>query len=355
MKEIKTVGNKSPILADPKITNKHDFKILSLDGGGIKGLYAAKLLAQIELKTGKLIGDHFDMICGTSTGGLLALGITRGIPCKQISRFYEEHGPLIFPYEGWTIRKLRWFLQVFIGTKYGNEKLRLALKELLGDYQTMSDANHLMCIPSFNITKGRPSVFKKPFGHYHRDGRFTMMDVALATSAAPTYLPSISIEGDQFIDGGIFNNNPSLIGYTEAMDHFVGINRLNVPTHIEYNRISMLSIGLPIEPIGEDPFISSTRSFINWKQKLVGTAMTGSDYIIEYQVRKLVELDAGYYFRLEPPQMSSKQLKNITMDNTSQKAIQTLTTYGQDVGDDYTSTNWSKIEPFFDTLKTYKF
>lgn len=355
MKELQSLGKKSPHIADPKITNKHDFKILTLDGGGIKGLYAAKLLAQIELKTGKLIGDYFDMICGTSTGGLLALAITTGIPCKQISKFYEEHGPLIFPYEGWTFRQFRVFFQVFVGTKYNNEKLRSALKELLGDYKTMSDANHFMCIPSFNITKGRPSVFKKPFGHYHRDGRFRMLDVALATSAAPTYLPSVSIEGDQFIDGGIFNNNPSLIGYTEAMDHFVGSNRSNVPDHLEYSRISMLSIGLPNEPIGEDPFISSTRSFINWKQKLVGTAMTGSDYIIEYQVRKLVELGAGYYFRLDPPPMSSKQLKNVDMDNTSQKAIQTLTTYGQDVGDDYTSTKWSKIEPFFNTLKTYKF
>ena len=171
----------------------NDFKILSLDGGGIKGLYAAKLLAQIEQKTENLIGDYFDMICGTSTGGLLALGITRGIPCRQISRFYEEHGPLIFPYEGWLMRKIRWVGQVGFGTKYNNEQLKVALRELLGDYQTMADANHLMCIPSFNITKGRPSVFKKPFGHYHRDGRFKMMDVALATSAAPTYLPAVSI------------------------------------------------------------------------------------------------------------------------------------------------------------------
>ena len=89
------------------------------------------------------------------------------------------------------------------------------------DYKTMSDANNLMCIPAFNLTKGRPSVFKKPFGTYHRDGRFKMMDVALATSAAPTFLPAVTIEGDQFVDGGLFANNPSMIGYTEAMDHFI--------------------------------------------------------------------------------------------------------------------------------------
>ena len=92
----------------PIIRKSTNFKILSLDGGGIKGLYAAKLFAQIEGKTGMPVGEYFDMICGTSTGGLLALGITRGIPCKQIARFYKEHGPLIFPYENWFMRKWRW-------------------------------------------------------------------------------------------------------------------------------------------------------------------------------------------------------------------------------------------------------
>ena len=337
-----------------KIRQSTDFKILSLDGGGIKGLYAAKLLAQIEQKTGRQMGEYFDMICGTSTGGLLALGITRGIPCKQIARFYEEHGPLIFPFENWLMRKWRWFSQVFLGTKYDNTKLKAALKELLGDYHTMKDAEHLMCIPAFNITKGRPSVFKKPFGHYHRDGRFTMMDVALATSAAPTYLPAISIEGDQYIDGGIFNNNPSMIAYTEAMDHFIGENRGNVPENIEYTCVSLLSIGLPSQPIGEKPFISTTRSFLKWRHKLVGTAMTGADYITGYQVKKLVEIGGGRYYRLEPQPLSSNQLKHIDMDNTSKDSIRTLTTYGQDQGDDYTSSKWHEIEHFFNNPKTYK-
>lgn len=339
----------------PKIKKTTDFKILSLDGGGIKGLYAAKFLAQIEEKKGKPIGEYFDMICGTSTGGLLALGITRGIPCKQIARFYEEHGPLIFPYENWFIRKWRWFTQVCLGTKYDNTKLKAALKELLGDYQTMTDAEHLMCIPAFNITKGRPSVFKKPFGHYHRDGRFTMMEVALATSAAPTYLPAVSIEGDQYIDGGIFNNNPSMIAYTEAMYHFIGENRKNAPEDIEYDKISMLSIGLPSQSIGEKPFISTTRSFLKWRQKLVGTAMTGADYITGYQVKKLVELGGGKYYRLAPQSLSINQLKNIEMDNTSVDSIRTLITYGQDQGDDYTSSKWHEIEHFFTNPRTYKF
>ena len=341
-------------IATTKVKKITNFKILSLDGGGIKGLYAAKLLAQIEDKVEKPVGEYFDMICGTSTGGLLALGITRGIPCKHIARFYEEHGPLIFPYENWLMRKWRWFTQVCLGTKYNNTKLRSALKELIGDYQTMKDAEHLMCIPAFNITKGRPSVFKKPFGHYHRDGRFTMMDVALATSAAPTYLPAVTIEGDQYIDGGIFNNNPSMIGFTEAMDHFIGENRECTPENIEYKNISLLSIGLPSQPIGEKTLISTTRSFLKWRQKLVSTAMTGADYITSYQVKKLIELGSGRYYRLEPQPLSTNQLKHIGMDNTSIDSIRTLITYGQEQGDDYTSSKWHEIKHFFTNPRTFK-
>ena len=82
-------------LNEIKIKDAKSFKILSLEGGGMKGLYAAKALAQIEKKTGTLIGDHFHMICGTSTGGLLALGITNGIPCEKIAEFYQEKGPIM--------------------------------------------------------------------------------------------------------------------------------------------------------------------------------------------------------------------------------------------------------------------
>lgn len=333
-----------------------NFKILSLDGGGIKGLYAAKLLAQIEVKTGRPIGDYFDMICGTSTGGLLALGITNGIPCTEMARFYKEHGPLIFPYESWARRQIRRLVQYRFGTKYGNAQLRQALKELIGDYKTLKDANHLLCIPAFNLTKGRPSVFKKPFGMYHRDGRFSMMDVALATSAAPTFLPAVSIEGDQFVDGGIFSNNPSLIGYTEAVDHFFGKTFDMGDDLIKYEGISLLSIGLPGKVIGECPNISTKRSFLKWREKLVSTAMTGVDYITQYQVDKLINsMEGSLYYRLTPPQLSVSQLKHIDMDNSSSKAIQTLMTYGQDVGDDFTGANWHQIHDFFSNSRTYKF
>ncbi len=337
------------------MSNPADFKILSLDGGGIKGLYAAQLLAGIEQKTGKLSGDYFDMICGTSTGGLIALGITCRIPCKQIARFYTDHGPLIFPRGNLVERNYRLCRQAFFSTKYNNEKLEKALKEFFGGDRTMESANHLMCIPAFNITQGRPTVFKKPFGPYHRDGRFSMVKVALATSAAPTYLPSVSIEENHYIDGGLYGTNPSMIGYTEAMDHFIG-KEYTVDGHlIIYDRISMLSLGLPGAPTGERPFVSSRRSFLKSGKKIVESAMSGSAYSTEYQSRKLIEIGSGIYYRLVPSPLSLSQLKIVDMDNTSKKSIQTLISYGRDAGDYYTSTRWNEIEHFFTHDKTYKF
>ena len=336
------------------ITKSCDFKILSIDGGGIKGLYAAKLLGQIEEHTGTLVGEHFDMLCGTSTGGLIALAITKGIPCKEVARFYEEQGPLIFPYEHRDERWYRKLRQILWGSKYNNDSLIQAIKELINDYETMNSCNHIMCIPAYNLTAGQPKIFKKPFAQYHVDGNHKILDVALATSAAPTYLPAVKIASELYVDGGIFSNDPSMIGYTEAKDHFIG-KTIPSDNRIEYSSVSMLSIGLPGDPQGELPDISTNRSFLQWREKLILKATSGMDFITSYQVKKLIECGGGRYFRLEPPQLNSKQLQILQMDNSSENTINMLSTYGQRLGDHYTSSAWPEIEDFFNDYKTIKF
>lgn len=336
-----------------KVAKSTDFKILSLDGGGIKGLYAATLLSEIERKTGRLIGDYFDMICGTSTGGLIALAITNGIPCSEIANFYEANGASIFPQKGFLNRKKRELAQAVWGTKYTNGALEKALSEIIGDSKTMADANHFLCIPSFNVTKGQSAVFKKPFGLYHRDGRFTMLQVAMATSAAPTYLPAYTIETDQYVDGGIISNNPSLIGYTEAIDHFIG-KTFDSGDSIKYDRLSLLSIGIPGTDLGFHTDTKKEKSFLHWNGDLIKCAMQGSCQVIEYQTRKLIKaMNGSSYYRLIPPSLPSAHAKIITMDNSGKRAIQALTSYGQHVGDIFTSTRWNEIESFFINPKTY--
>jgi len=338
-----------------EIRKSTDFKILSLDGGGIKGLYAAQLLAQIEKKIGKPIGGYFDMICGTSTGGLIALAITKGVPCKIVAEFYEKHGKMIFPNVTGIMGLTSKARQAVWSTKYNNGPLVKAITELLNDYETMKTCRHLMCIPAFNVTKGTPKVFKKPFGHYHVDARHSILNVALATSAAPTYLPSVKIEEDQYVDGGLYANNPAMIGFTEAMDHFINKESEIIPDGIIYDSVSMLSIGLPQECIGELPDINDKRSFAEWGPKLVGTSMLGSEFVAEYQARKLIAASKGNYYRLTPPPFSIVHSKEMSMDNASDNAIRLLTSHGRAAGDDYTSSKWTEIEHFFNNPRTYKF
>lgn len=336
--------------------NYSAFKILSIDGGGIKGIYVAQLLSQIEKKIGRPIGEYFDMIAGTSTGGLIALAITNKVPCEKISKFYEDFGPLIFPHGNFVTKKIQWFKQVFSSVKYGNAELIKALTNIIPEGKNMNSANHILCIPAFNITKGRPTVFKKPFGTYHRDGRFSMIDIGLATSAAPTYFPSVLIENDQYVDGGIFANNPSMIAYTEAVDHFLNKAHTIDGQHINYNGIHLLSIGLPSDSIGMPTKTKSRRSFLGWKDMLIKSAMTGTEYITKYQVDKLLNSTPNSrYFRINPEDLSTEQLKHVRMDNSSKTSISTLLSYGQEAGDIYTSTKWSNIESFFNNPKTYKF
>lgn len=343
----------SKIVQIPNSENLHPFKILSIEGGGIKGLYAAQLLANIEEKLNAPIGNYFDMICGTSTGGLIALGISCGIPCKKMSDFYREKGPLIFPRQNKIDTIIRCLRQCIFSTKYSNKQLESSLTSIFG-HRTMKEANNLLCIPAFNMTLGRPCVFKKPFGPYHRDGRFTMVQVGMATSAAPTYLPSITIENNQYVDGGIFCNNPAMVGYTEAMDHFIGKSFSKNGDTMKYDNITMLSIGLPGDLLGENPFTSKTRSFIGWNKKLIKTAMSGTSYITDYQIKKLMEINGGEYYKINPPPLSSEHLKIVNMDNTCRKSLGVLLSQGKDIGETYTSTKWSTIKTFFDSNKTYQ-
>lgn len=211
-------------------------KILSIDGGGIRGLIPAKVLAELEEKlqeaeSGKELHEHFDLICGTSTGAILAIAIALGIPAADLVKFYKDNALLIFP--KWYLKILPRKIRVFITSIYSNRKLRKKLKEvyaaanngvdpLLGDLKTN------VCIPVFNGNDGQINVLKtKHNEEYMRDYKLPAYEVALSSASAPIYFPphtfSFSNEYGNWvnvnmIDGGIFANNPSLIGVLEATD-----------------------------------------------------------------------------------------------------------------------------------------
>lgn len=329
------------------------FKILSIDGGGIKGLYSASVLARIEEKTGKRIKDHFDMICGTSTGGLIALGLSIGIPAQELADLYYNRGSEIFPVSNiksirYVQRRWQFLKQLIFRCKFSDHSLKRILKEVFEE-KTMGQAETLLCIPSFNLINGEPRVFKFPHkeGKYFMDKSIPMVDVALATSAAPTYLPIHEYNNCLYADGGIWANNPSLCGLLEALDHFVGKEK-------EFDSFSILSVASVEQPNGWASTSKKSRSFRHWGNKLFQASMDGQAYFNDFFLKKVIENinPKGNYYRIPSPKLSKEHIGIIHMDRADRKALKTLKDMGDHRGYHYAIQN--EILEFFNEEKIYK-
>lgn len=331
---------------------KKAFKILSIDGGGIKGLYSASLLASLEKKTGKSVGDHFDMICGTSTGGLIALGLASQKSAQSLSDLYYHQGQSIFPTSNnkllrWFQNKVQFAKQVSWGGKYSNKPLKAHLKEVFGE-ATLGELHNLVCIPSFNLTQGQPRVFKYPHleGNFFKDKNVPVCDAALATSAAPTYLPIHRYNNNLYIDGGVWANNPSLCGILEALQYFVGEDKA-------YDTIELLSIPSIEQSSAWTLEAKRKKSFIKWSDKLFQTAMDGQAYFADFFIKNTIEKLApqSNYCRIQSPVLSGEQMTMISMDRTDQTTLDTIKGLGDFQG--ATIALDPCVLAFFDTPKTY--
>ncbi|NVN18034.1 patatin [Muricauda sp. HICW] len=324
------------------------FKILSIDGGGIKGLYSSKILEHFEEEFQCNLVDYFDMICGTSTGGILGLALSLKLKAAEISKLYEEKGDLIFPPQS-KIRGI--FKQTFRGGKYGDEALKEALEATFGEHK-IGDSNCLLCIPSYSLTDARPFVFKYDHkeGNLSRDNMARYVDVALATSAAPTYFPLAEIkdyDNKQFVDGGLYANNPSIVGFIEALTYFVGEDK-------EYDEVQILSISSLTNTVGKNTGLARDRAFIDWRDELFDTMLTGQAKFIEYFMSKVHEINAipVKHIRVPSEILSPEQQSMVKLDKATKQSIDLLKGKGNDMG-----IIWRKkdeIKQFFETEKTYK-
>lgn len=206
--------------------------ILSLDGGGIKGLFSAAVLAKLEEDHGVRIVDHFDLIVGTSTGGIIAIALGLGITPAQLVKFYVEHGPRIF---GDAPRgRVRGFVHRLRRRKYGNTALRNSLLSVIGE-RTLGESTKRLVIPTYNLGRDEVRLFKTPHhARLKRDWKIPAWQVAMATSAAPTFFAAWrGIEDQRLVDGGVWANNPTMVGIIEARS-LLGA---------EHDQIRVLSLG----------------------------------------------------------------------------------------------------------------
>jgi uncharacterized protein len=210
-------------------------KILCIDGGGIKGVFPASFLSSIETSINDNVSNYFDLIVGTSTGGIIALGIGLGYSSQEILKFYEDLGPRVFR-KTWVLSSIK---SLFL-SKYRQEPLLAALREKFGDWK-MGDCRTRVVIPSLCLEDGDVYIYKTAHHpRFEKDFKVPIVDIAIATASAPSYFPAFrSGEALPLVDGGMWANNPLSVAVTEA----IGI--LKWPS----DDIRILSLGCTTAPL----------------------------------------------------------------------------------------------------------
>jgi uncharacterized protein len=289
-------------------------KVLAIDGGGIRGLIPALVLAEIEARTGRRIAELVDLIAGTSTGGIIAVALTRagedGGPrwsAAQLIELYESQGPRIFD------RSLFQALSSGFGIedeKYPRANLEESLDRYLGDAR-LRDALTDLLIAAYETEQRFPFFFKRRKAREDPAYDFAIADVAYATSAAPTYFEALKLEAadtvDHFslIDGGVYASNPAMCAYAEA-------RRYNPE-----RPVMMVSLGtgeltrsLPYDEIKD----WGLREWIWPHTPILSVMFDGMSDSVDYQLNQV--LDERLYFRFQPKlDLAKDDLDDASPDN----------------------------------------
>lgn len=280
------------------------YRILSLDGGGIRGVLTARLLENI-VKVRPHFLDKVDLFAGTSTGALLAVGLARGLTPAALVSVYCENGPQIF---GHNLVHQFGSLGGFVAAKYSTQQRLDGISSAIGT-ETLADLlpKHVLVssfmLDSQNKHAPDPSPlrrWKAKFFHNYEgpqsDGHQKALDVVMHSSAAPTYFPI----HEGFIDGGVVANNPSLCALAQAIDKNTGNQKIT--------DIVLLSVGTGARPqvMTEE---NSNWGIAEWNFKLIDLLFDSGSGLADYQCRQLI---GDCYRRLNPT-----LAENIGLDETA--------------------------------------
>ena len=325
-----------------------NFNILALSGGGFRGLYTATILARMEECAGKPIAQCFDLICGTSIGGVIAMALGQEKPAEQIAATIEKHGNEIFPNHKmlWIQRFWTNWIGGLVKARYSNIPLMRVAHELY-EGGTLCQSQHRLLIPTVNYSTGKPQFFKTPHHKTFRDDyKRRMSDVALATCAAPVFFPIYQPDGMSscYVDGGIVGNAPGIFGVHEAM-YFCGQSIEN---------INLLSIGTMGGEFRMDSSKKLNRGILNWRENIFLLTISSQEKVTDYMLRH--QLGERYSLIDELP--THDQESNIGLDIAGKAAIQTLKSMGEEsakkfIGqsdaDVFLSHSASSYQPLFST------
>jgi patatin-like phospholipase/acyl hydrolase len=316
-------------------TSEQPFQALCLTGGGYRGLFTARALQVIEDHLGEPIGRRFDLTCGTSIGGIVALAVAFEVPMSKVVEVFEKHGAAIFPPhepptgkvgKGWDL----W--QHSHKPRYSTAPLREAINLLIDKDATLNDAKHAVAIPAVNLTQGSPQVFKtRHKAEWTRDWKFKAVDIALATAAAPTFFELAEVGGNLYADGGLFANAPDLVALHEA-EHF-----FDIPAEA----VRILSVGTTTKSYSVSFGAGRQFGIADWmeEQRLFSVTISAQQQFVDQLLQHRLK---DRYVRLdfEP---SQEQAKDLGLDVATEVARKTLKALADKATTDILG---SKLPPF---------
>ncbi len=262
------------------------YRIVSIDGGGIKGILVTRLLERLTTMAPGWL-EKVDLFAGSSTGGVIALGLAAGFSPKQLTNLYQEEAPSIFADSFWDN-----LLDVgnLLGAQYNHEGIYDAIYQRVGE-MTMGELSKKVLIPTFdldnegqNIPRRWKAKFFHNFAGKDSDENERVVDVAVRTSAAPTIFPVYQ----GYIDGGAVANNPSMCALAQALHNETGKQQI-------YD-ISLLSFGTGLVP----RFLSTQNGdwgLIQWAPKVIDLLLEAGEGLADYQCRQILQ---KHYHRLNP-------------------------------------------------------
>jgi patatin-like phospholipase/acyl hydrolase len=260
-------------------------KVLSIDGGGIRGIIPALVLAEIERRLERPAADVFDLIAGTSTGGILACALAKpeALSAAELVELYDQEGPRIFSRTVW--QRIH-SVEGPADEKYDADALEGALGRYLGETRLRDTVTDLL-IPAYDTERRRPEFFKSTRAREDPGRDFPLRAVARATASAPTYFEPALLAGRPLIDGGVFAVNPAMCALAEVMRDAPGAE------------VVLLSLGTGqlTRPFPYDAV--KDWGLVEWARPLIDVVFDGASDVVDYQLTQLLGADRFFRFQTE--------------------------------------------------------
>jgi patatin-like phospholipase/acyl hydrolase len=247
--------------------------VLAIDGGGIRGLIPALVLAEIERRTGRRVGELVDLIAGTSAGAIVACGLAKPdpLPAARIAELFEEEGPRIFDR---SLLKRVISVGGLLDERYDSDGLVTTLRRHLGTAR-LADAQPPVLLTAYDLERRR-AVFLR------RTDDVSMVDAVHASSAAPTYFEPVQVDGDALVDGGVFAVNPAMCGYAEVNG--------------DLDLLVSLGSGEQTRPLAYEQVRDWGQ--LEWARPLIDVVFDGIADAVDEQLSRLI---GASYVRLQTP------------------------------------------------------